>query len=184
MRERWTRKDFILVGLAASSPLATLIGFFFEGPDQFFTSIRTNLDSIAVIFFILAWIITAGSLSWLTARYVDHWRQRRRDSRKLKDLTKQIALAKESTYSRIAKTGSSETLGVLLDAAAISQSDLRKELTELEIAHPAIPTNPSTSEIVHWAVYLDVLLPLAVVGDIDEARMVLARIEEQEGSET
>lgn len=157
------------------------ITFVFGDLDDVLRFVGAHRDSIIAIVALIFLACFYFWLTWMTGRVVwggiRGWLQKRRDSRQLRALAKNIAFAKQFTYSRIARTESSEMMGWLFDAAAvIRQNDLRKDLAELAIPHPEPVEKPSESEEFHWAVYLDILLPLAVVGDIKEARLVLERV--------
>ena len=184
MEERRSRiSNALLWFFAVSSWIITIITLLLVDGDEILARIEPYRNSIIAIIALIFLACFYSWLTWMTGRVVwggiRGWRQKRRDSRQLRALAKDIAFAKQFAYSRIAPTGSSEMMGWLFDAAVvIRQNDLRKELTELAIPHPEPVEKPSESEEIHWAIYLDILLPLAVVGDIKEARMVLGRLEQ------
>lgn len=172
--------------VAVGGGLVALISFFFGDLGEILDRLEPYRIPIIAITVVVLSLMFYSWLAWLYVREIWRgiraWIRKRRDRRKLRSLVKRIAAVRVFTYWRISYRESPETISGLLDTAVLSQDDLRKELTELEIQHPAIPTNPSASEVFDWAMYLDMLMPLAVVGDIDEARMVLARLEEQDRS--
>ena len=51
-------------------------------------------------------------------------------------------------------------------------------LSNLAIPYPAIESADEFG-VVTWTLYLDMLFPLAVTGDLEEARLVLLRVEEK-----
>ena len=184
LRKVWTVAYPVL---AVSGWVLMLTSFLLRDLEEVRVRIEPYQDSIIGAIAFLLLLAVYGWLTWVIGREVRKgilgYLQKRRESRKLKDLTKAIALAKQFTYSRIARNESSETVAILFDAIVVNQADLRKKLTELAVPHPAIPTKTSAFEVFQWAMYLDVLLPLAIRGDIEEARTVLGGVVGQEGSD-
>ena len=186
MRERLIQAGkFAAQTVAVGGGLVALLSFFFGDLGEILDRLEPYRIPIIAITVVVLSLVFYSWLAWLYVREIWRgiraWFRKRRDRRRLKDLTKTIASAKQFLYSRIGRTESSETIGGLFDAIAVSQVDLRKELTDLAIPHPEPVEKPSRSDVFHWAMYLDVLLPLAIKGDIDEARIILGRIVEQEG---
>ena len=147
-------------------------------------NVISYLEQYLPIFLIIIVIIVAyGWVAYLVWRFARdiwiwhrNWMQRQRDIQQLKALAKDIAFAKQLAYWRIAQNVSSEKFDWMSLAIGVGQVRLSEQLTELAIPYPEPPEKPSRMEILEWGTYLDMLLPLAVVGDIDEARMVLDRV--------
>ena len=135
------------------------------------------IGTSAIIFFVCFY----SWLTWLWGRIVaGEIRGRirkRRDRRRFRTLVGSIAALKQRLHWRPARIGPGEYLDVVIER----QDVLSSRLAEITIPTPVRPEIPDYAwEFEKWDMYLDVLLPLAVVGDIDEARMVLGRIEQSQ----
>ena len=132
-----------------------------------------------VIIGLYVWVAYA---MWWTGREIWRgirgWRQKREDSRRLRSLAYKVGFHRRHTYSLPVNHESAEASDALA-LIRFQQAALGKELSELSIPAPVLPEDPVPwLETSKWAIYLEVLLPLAVVGDIDEARMILRRLEQ------
>ena len=188
VKERLTRIwKFTYPIVAFVGGVAALVSFFFGDLGEVLRRLEPYqtpiIAGVAIVFFICYYIWVCWLIVPVIVREIRGWVQKRKDIRQLRALAKNIAGTKHYLYWFIASSESSRTERVLSDAVAMSRDDLGKRLTKLAIPHPAVYTKSSEYGTFRWAMYLDMLLPLAVKGDIDEARMVLDRIEEQEDSE-
>ena len=96
--------------------------------------------------------------------------KRQSQKRKLRNLSKAIAELKQLAIAIKFNESESEVSTYVEKVAA-----LMEDLNQLDIP---FPTNTDGQILKVWITYLDMLLPLALSGDIYEARLTLARIEE------
>ena len=181
MRERLVRIGKLAVQVVAvGGGLVALISFFFGDLGEILgrlepyqTPIIGGMSAI-VLLAVNAWIYwIVGREIWCGIR---GWIRKRRDSRQLRNLIRSIVSLKQVVYWRSVRLGSDEGY---LDVVIRRQDEVSIRLAEIGIPVPVRPENPNYAwELERWAMYLDILLPLAIKGDIDEARMVLHRLEE------
>lgn len=96
--------------------------------------------------------------------------RRQSQKRKLRNLSKSIAELKQLANAIKFIRSESEVSTYVEKVAA-----LMEDLNQLDIP---FPTNTDGQPLKVWITYLDMLLPLALSGDIYEARLTLDRIEE------
>ena len=136
-----------------------------------------------VIIGLYGWFIY---MVWWTGREIWRgirgWIRKRRDSHQLRMLAPRMARLKQYlqgryTHYRSANDATKTYFKNLIEAHRL----LNEELVALRICTPSLPETPlHVLRFEKWADYSEMLLPLAVVGDIKEARMILGRLEEQE----
>ncbi len=187
------REQLIRIGKVISSVVAVvggavaLVTFFFGDLNEVLGRLapyRTSIIGVTGLVALLAvyvWVFwMCGKALWMlgraTWRGIHGWLQKRRDRRQLRDFVKSIAALKQFVHRHYARH---ESHGKYLDIVMRRQDELTSKLAEIGIPYPVRPETPNyVWELERWAMYLDMLLPLAVVGDIDEARMILSRVEE------
>ena len=99
--------------------------------------------------------------------------KRQSQKRKLRNLSKAIAELKQlANASKFIKSESE--VSKYADEFAENVVALIKELDQLSIPSP---TNTDDQILNVWITYLDMLLPLALTGDIYEARLIIDRME-------
>ncbi len=169
------------------SALVALITFFFGDINEIKNFLEPYWDSIiGMVILILILVSLSALYGWLLGMLVrDMWRrirraiQKRRDRRQLRTIARNIAALKQFIYWRSTRFESSG--GEYLDIVIRRQNEVRSMLAETSIPAPVQPADPNYAwELEKWAMYLDMLLSLSTVGDIDEARIVLSRIEEHD----
>lgn len=142
---------------------------------------------VAVIFAFYAYVAYGtwffGREIW---RGIRGWLQKRRDSRQLRLLAPRLAVLKQNLHWRSSHSHPTDDLTITdgwtntyFDTLIDPHRSLKEELRKLNISSPYLPERPlNNSRIEEWAGYLDMLLPLATVGNVNEARGILSRMEE------
>ena len=93
---------------------------------------------------------------------------------KLRNLSKSIAELKQF-INAIKFMRTESDVSAYAEKYGKKVADLKEGLSQLDIP---FPTNTDDQVPETWITYLDMLLPLALSGNIYEARLILARIEE------
>ena len=149
-------------------------------------NVKGYLEQYLPIFIVVALIIVlyvwVGYVVWQGGREIWRgirgWNQKRRDSRQLRQLAVNISEIRQLVGERQAHSlrDTDDVVAYLYDVSA-RLAPLRDKLAELCVSTPEYEIEGMYQNQIHlWATYLDLLLPLAVIGDIKEARMVMSRI--------
>ena len=189
MMKKWLRAiatigKYLLQGIGAIGGVITIIG-----RDNVIRYLEQYLPVALIIFIFLATLALYILLAWWIGRDISRvirgWIQKRRDIRQFRTLAVRIAQIIQLVDERhIHSLSNSAEFTVYLEQVAATHAPLRDELVRLGIPAPGSETAGMYQMGIHiWEAYLNMLLPLAIVGDIDEARMIMSRIEEQESSD-
>ena len=168
--------------------VAALISFFFGDLGEILDRLEPYRIPIIGLAVVLVSVVCIFWVAWLFVREV--WLviriqiQRQRDIRQFRALAVSISHARQLVEERLVYARSSpDEFAVYLERLAAGCAPLRDELIDLSVLPPGFDTDGMNRRgLYFWATYLDMLTPLAVKGDIDEARMILARLEEQDRS--
>ena len=192
MKERLTRvwrTTYPLVAFGGGA--VALISFFFGDLGEIIDRLRpyeTPIIGGGLLLFILVYYGWVLYLVYRGARGIGKgilaWRQRREDSRKLRLLAPRITRLKQYHNGRFINYELPENAMSFYENLIKSQTSLRPELEKLNVPAPIPAPTPRTQkdaayfiQIEKWEDYLDMLSPLAVRGDLREARMILHRLE-------
>ena len=136
--------------------------------------IAGNLEGLYTVLLI---VIYCGSLLYFG--YVEFKRGTQRQ--RLQNLAKEISELKQLGNEMLLKVNTSapkEELDELSQKIQGISAKLSQNLAQLDIpSPPALQDTEDTANFSLWTTYLDMLLPLALVGHVSEARLVLDRVQ-------
>ena len=175
---RWSVQGLIIVGSITS--LITFVVLFGQQIYDLAAEYLPIAAAIAIVLLLLGLYIAMGW--WVISRLLRlfrHFMQRKKSIRHLKSLELDIARLVDWTAMRYIASQFNETgYDTYIDAVSSKQTELTKKLRELDIPSPEnVKESPSGTILNKWAVFLDLLLVLAVTGRLEETRMLLQRIE-------
>ena len=136
--------------------------------------IAGNLEGLYIVSLI---IIYCSSLLYFFYMECRRGIQRQR----LQNLAKEISELKQIGNKMLLKINTSapkEELEKLTQKIQGRPAKLSQHLAQLDIPSPhALQDTENTTNFSLWITYLDMLLPLALVGNVSEARLVLDRVQ-------
>ena len=175
---RWFWEGLIILGSITS--LVTFVLLYGEGS---YDAAAENLPIAAAVVIALLLLGMNIALGWWAFstfrkiyRQVMQWIKA---IRQLKSLVVGIASLMEWTAMRFTACQFNESgYNTYVDTISSKQTELAKKLIELDIPSPEnVKDSPSSTILFKWAVFLDLLLVLAVTGKLEEARMLVQRLE-------
>ena len=151
--------------------------------ERIYDAVAENLPIVVAVTITLLLLGMCIALGWWVIlrilRLFHHVMQRIETIWQLKSLALNIASLREWTAMRFTTCQFDESgYNTYIHTISSKQTELAKKLSELDIPSPENAKDSQSSTILFkWAVFLDLLLMLAVTGKLEEARMLLQRLE-------